>query len=230
MAEYPETIKEDLSHVRWICGSVLGGKTTIAKKLASDLDLEVYHIDSHWVEHFNRAEESKHPYMSWVDLSDLSKGRTPSDMRLWSEKDEKAGWIGFYQENFGMIIEDLLSLQKNKPIVAEGVTLPEDILDVSGYGRVICAVASHDFMDVVKDQRAKSPDETVKYAYDFEERWKKIHPEKASSTKRKGFSIHRWIRDQILEKAQKLKIEVIINDGSKSIEELAEMVREHFGL
>ena len=38
MAGYPKAIKEDRSHVRWICGSPFSGKTTVAKNFSAISD------------------------------------------------------------------------------------------------------------------------------------------------------------------------------------------------
>ena len=174
MAEYPETIKEDMSHMRWICGSSLGGKTTITKKLATKLDLDVYHIDSHWSDYFQRSDKAKHPHLYRGRLY-FEEGGTFAETELLPIEEQKTGLMRAYEECFGMIVEDPLHL--------------------------------------AEEDRA----------------WRKAHPNEVKQIKKQRFWIHRWVRDQVLEKAQSVGMMVIVNDGSRSIDELTETVREHFG-
>ena len=228
MAEYPETIKEDLSHVRWICGSVLGGKTTITKKLASKLEVQVHHIDSHYPQYFQRADEIKHPWLSSARAF-YDEGKTPAELALLPIEQQKEGWIGVYEETFPMIIEDLLACHNNKILITDGVTLPERICEVSPVENTLCLLAAKEFMRSIKEHRANNPDETI-FRPDESRKWREAHQKELRQIEKRGFWVAEWLRDQMLEKAQAVGMKVIINDGSKSIDELTEMVREHFGL
>jgi uridine kinase len=113
-------IKQQLAHVRWIGGSPCSGKSTITAILADKLGWTFYECDRHYDEHVKRSEPRLQPAMN--RLSGLSWDA------LWSQPVEQliAEAILAYREQFGMIVEDLLKLPRDTPILVEGAALLPD--------------------------------------------------------------------------------------------------------
>lgn len=113
----PAELRAGLRHVRWIGGAPGAGKSTIARRLADDLGLRLY-----TVEPFSRftgrvtAEEAPlmHAFMS-MDMDERWLLRSPGIMF--------ETFHGFHEEGFGLIVEDLLAMPADRPILAEGFKL-----------------------------------------------------------------------------------------------------------
>ena len=77
----------------------------------------------------------------------------------------------------------------------------------------------------------RNPEKTVAEEYVEEKRkWKKAHPDDFERMEKNEKRWWMWLKDYMYAKANELGIRTIINDGSKSIDELTEIVREHFRL
>ena len=230
MAKYPETIKEDLSHVRWICGSPFGAKTSIANILESQLGYFTYHMDAHIHEHRANADDVVHPLVcEHKALTNKIKEKYGFIFRTPLEA-LKPWWMSYYHSDFEFVLDDLKPYSKDKTVIVEGVTLPELILRVSKIENIVYLVASEDFAEQIWYQRLRNPDETTRPFIERYQAAKKKYPQESDSWDANALDDAYWMADLILESAKKHGIKTIINDGSKSIDELTEMVREHFGL
>lgn len=113
-------VKQQLAHVRWIGGSPCSGKSTITAILADKLGWSSYECDRHYDGHVKRSEPGQQPAMN--RLSGLSWDA------LWSQPVEQLieEEILAYGEQFAMIVEDLLALPRDTPILVEGAALIPD--------------------------------------------------------------------------------------------------------
>jgi hypothetical protein len=106
-----------LQHVRWIGGGSGAGKSTVARQLAADHGLRLYHTE---------------PFSKLVDRVD--PGATPLLLGFMAmDMDER--WVirppevmletfhGFQGEGFDLVIDDLLALPPDPPVLAEGFSL-----------------------------------------------------------------------------------------------------------
>ena len=109
------TLREQLRHVYWIAGGSAAGKSTIASRIAREGDLRVYSTDDVMADHARRGTTEDcpllHSFMS-MDMDDRWVNRSPTAML------ETFHW--FQGEGFSLILEDLLRLRRNTPIIVEG--------------------------------------------------------------------------------------------------------------
>jgi hypothetical protein len=101
-----------LSHVLWLGGISAVGKTTAALALARRHDLRLYSLDERRYDHASRlSPEPRSLDELWVDA-------TPFEIAVAFERSAR--------ERFRLVIDDLLSLPDDAPLIAEGhQLLPE---------------------------------------------------------------------------------------------------------
>lgn len=229
MREYSETIKEDLSHVRWICGPGLCGKTTIARKLASECDIDVYYMDPHWFANFQHAVREEQPCM--YELLQLVKnGGSAFDTLLWPQEKKRAFDLCMFHENFYMTIEELRHSKKMLIVLVEGVFPPEKVSEVSPKENAVCIVTTESFYREVEKERMRNPDETARQIVLSMQEWGRAHPNDIGRLVKNNTELWLWIGAHMAKKAREVGIRVITNDGTMNIDELTKMVREHFML
>jgi hypothetical protein len=103
-----------LERVLWLGGMSGVGKTTAARLFAHCHDLRLYSLDARTYEHANRLPPEPRPLEEiWIDM-------TPTALADWFE--EKA------RERFPLVVEDLLTVQDEAPIVAEGPQLLPELV------------------------------------------------------------------------------------------------------
>lgn len=110
-------LSEGLSHIYWLGGSPCAGKSSIAQLLARRHGLQVYSPDDHYLEHLDRADPLLQPNVYGA------KGKSWDE--IWSRPVDKAvsDEFAFYRQEFGMILDDLLALPRDRPVIAEGASL-----------------------------------------------------------------------------------------------------------
>ena len=111
-------LSDRLGHVRWLGGGSGAGKSTIAARLAEQHGLRVYGTDESIQDHMARSTAARHPLMHvfremtmderWVDR--------PPDVMLRT-------FHGFQGEAFEMIVDDVLALPHDRPVIVEGFRL-----------------------------------------------------------------------------------------------------------
>lgn len=107
-----------LRHVRWIGGGTGAGKSTVARRLAGSHDLHLYSTDDALSDHMPRMNPVDHPLVHAflaMDMDERWVNRPPSVML--------ETFHGFQGEGFELIVEDLLALPSDRPILAEGFRL-----------------------------------------------------------------------------------------------------------
>src|SRR6185369_17989391 len=109
------TLREHLRHVYWIAGGSAAGKSTIANRIARERGLHVYSTDDVMADHASRSAIEDCPLLHsfmLMDMDDRWVNRSPMTML------ETFHW--FQGEGFSLIIEDLLRLPHNTPVIVEG--------------------------------------------------------------------------------------------------------------
>lgn len=107
-----------LQHVRWIGGGTGAGKSTIARRLARAHGLRVYDSDRVIGEHARRSNSLKHPLVHRFMAMDMDERWVKRSPAVMLET-----FHGFQGEGFEFIVEDLLALPNDAPILAEGFRL-----------------------------------------------------------------------------------------------------------
>lgn len=112
----------DLKNVYWVGGSPCAGKSTICERLSEKYGLTYYCVDSHYEEHLARADAVRHPNV--VRLRNI----TWNDVFLRPVPDLLRDEIAFYHEVIELIVEDLLRLPVDRPVIAEGAALLPELV------------------------------------------------------------------------------------------------------
>ncbi|MFI7039794.1 shikimate kinase [Microbispora rosea] len=109
---------ERLRHVYWIGGGSGSGKSTIARRLADRYGMRLYDTDAVMPDHARRMPVEQAPYLgkfAAMDMDERWVARSPREML------DTFHW--FHGEGFKLIVEDLLALPADLPVVAEGFRL-----------------------------------------------------------------------------------------------------------
>src|SRR5437762_2347371 len=111
------TIAHDLAHVYWIGGSPCAGKSSIADALVETYGCELYRCDKAYFEHATKVTPEQQPvFHRLIHLSSEDLWMRPVAQQTTEE-------IALYHEEFPLIVENLLSRSRTKPIIAEGAAL-----------------------------------------------------------------------------------------------------------
>jgi hypothetical protein len=112
------TSDERLGRVHWIGGGSGAGKSTVARRLATELGLQVYDTDAVMADHVRRLDRSTTPFLERfleMDMDERWQRREPSEML------DTFHW--FRGEGFELIVDDLSALSRRGPVIAEGFRL-----------------------------------------------------------------------------------------------------------
>jgi hypothetical protein len=114
----PERLPAHLRHVRWIGGGSGAGKTTVARQLADDHGLRLYSCDATLAAHVGRLAPADAPLLQAFLSMDMDERwvNRPPDVML-----KTFPW--FAGEGFDLILDDLLALPQEPPILVEGFRL-----------------------------------------------------------------------------------------------------------
>ncbi|HET8806260.1 MAG TPA: hypothetical protein VFM47_07310 [Gaiellales bacterium] len=107
----------DLQHVRWIGGGSVAGKSTVARQLAADHGLRLYHTEP-FSKYVGRADPGATPLLQGfmaMDMDERWVNRSPAVML--------ETFHGFQGEGFRLVLEDLRALPADPPVLAEGFSL-----------------------------------------------------------------------------------------------------------
>lgn len=115
---HPERLSAHLHHVRWIGGGSGAGKSTTARQLAADYGLRLYSCDATIAAHVSRLSSADAPLLRAFLSMDMDERwvNRPPDIML-----KTFPW--FAGEGFNLILDDLLALPLDPPILVEGFRL-----------------------------------------------------------------------------------------------------------
>jgi hypothetical protein len=114
----PAILRERLRQVYWIGGGSCAGKSTVARRMAAEQDMQLYSTDDTMAEHFRRSTPEDCPLLqkfAAMNMDERWLNRSPATML------ETFHW--FQGECFGLIVEDLLRLPTDRKVVVEGFRL-----------------------------------------------------------------------------------------------------------
>ncbi|MEV3922644.1 shikimate kinase [Actinomadura coerulea] len=115
---HPDVARERLRHVYWIGGGSGAGKSTIARRIADRYGMQLYDTDAVMPDHARRMPAEEAPYLREFAAMDMDQrwvSRSPREML------DTFHW--YRGEGFGLIVEDLLALPADRPVLAEGFRL-----------------------------------------------------------------------------------------------------------
>ncbi len=219
MVSRADELKATLSHVLWIGGPPDAGKSTVADLLGGKYGLSVYHFDRRELDHIARADSGRHPA-----LHALGRGLAELDERAWLEEfwvqrsvaELARGTIATWSERVGLAAEDLLTMPRERPIVAEGPGFfPEAILPLlADPRRALWLAPTETFKRASHERRGKT-------AF----RWRTSDPDRAY---RNHVERDLLLAEHVRRRARELGLPVIEVDGARSREEVVAVVEARF--
>jgi hypothetical protein len=203
----------DLAHVFWIGGSPCSGKTSIAEALAEAYTLQLYHADQAYFRHANVVTPERLPiFHKLVHLS-------ADELWMRSVEEQVAEEVMLYQEEFPLILDDLLALPATRPILAEGAALlPESVVPFLR--------AAHHAIWIV-------PTPTFQVTHYAQRTWAQevVAP---CADPRQAFEnwMQRDIRfaEHVKHSARRVNMRTLVVDGGCSLGETTAIVERHFQL
>jgi len=146
-------LRQQLRHVFWIGGSIGARKSTTAEKLAERHGLRVYHFDRREPFHIHRSIPGEQPNL----IRFMS--RTMDERWVLRSAQEMATEVmACWSERFPMLVDDLLHLPGEGPIIAEGAGLFPDLLALllADAHHAVWLVASPAFIEQVRESRERT--------------------------------------------------------------------------
>jgi hypothetical protein len=135
-------LRARLRHVCWIGGGSGAGKSTMARRLAARVGLRYYSTDDAMADHGRRIAQADSPYLSAFAAMDMDERwvRRPPDVML-----ETFHW--FRGEGFGLIVDDLLGLPRDRGVIAEGFRLLPHLVQplLAAPGRAVWLLPTPEF-------------------------------------------------------------------------------------
>ena len=211
-------LAQKLSHVLWIGGSPCAGKSTISHTIAQIYVFLDYHLDAWSSNHFARRVASGDTVArAFLEMS--------MDQR-WVERSVEVlvqEAITSWSSNFHLVIEDLLALPTENFIIAEGNFFPESVAPyLSSPHQATWLVSTTTFCEQGRRQRWAEQARRM--------RRDGIYEEGSDPEKRKQNVISRdyQLADYVKKQVETLNLPVVEVDGSRSREEMTELVESHF--
>jgi len=207
------TCTHRLSHVFWIGGSPCSGKSTVAATLAGPYGLTVYTCDDAVERHVRLAGPDRAPVMHRLANASCDElWMRPLEQQISEE-------IRFYEEEFPFILNDLLALPGDCPVIAEGAALMPRLLEGIGIvpGRSIWLVPAPAFQCEHYERRDWRHD-TLAGCSDRDQAWANWMARDI------GFARH------VADEAAALGRTCIVVDGTRPLDAICDEVRRHLGL
>jgi hypothetical protein len=209
---HPE-LQAALRHIRFIGGGSGAGKSTVARRLAANHGLRLYHAEplSKYADRTNAADAPLlHAFLA-MDMDERWLNRSPQVMLRT--------FHGFQGEQFDLLLDDLLGLPREPPVLVEGFTLlPRLVAPIlSGPGQAVWLIPTPEFRRAAFDARGSTWD----------------IPRKTSDPDRALANLlerDRLFTDALLREATALDLPVIRVDFGVSVDDLTDRVAEVLGL
>lgn len=116
--------KPRFDHVLWLGGMSGVGKTTSGRAVARKFDLRFYSLDSYTLDHHqNRLKPHEHPALTWFTTGSVEERWVHITGREIADRFEAAS-----RERFAIVLDDLLALPSDAPILVEGPQLLPDLV------------------------------------------------------------------------------------------------------
>lgn len=147
----PTELAARLGHVHWIGGGSGAGKSTVARRLADRHGWRRYATDDVMPEHARRTTPREAPLLHEflaMDMDERWVNRSPETML------ETFPW--FHGEAFGLIVEDLLGMEREPCVVVEGFRLLPRLVKplLTTAGHAVWLLPTRDFRHAAFKSRA----------------------------------------------------------------------------
>jgi shikimate kinase len=205
-----QELRQALSHVLWIGGATDTGKTTVSQIIAGRYGLQVYGYDRHDLAQIKRLAQTKANYRAFLAAS-------VDDNWVHPEPEELLQFtLQAFRDRFPLVVEDLLALPREPMVVAEGHGLTPELL---------CPMLSskHQAIWLVPTEAFKWASMKRRHKPSFRDQTS--DPERATSN---VFARDMLLAEHVKAGAQSRGLRVYEVDGSRSAEEVAVLIEQHF--
>lgn len=208
-------VRERLGHVFWIGGGSGSGKSTIARRLADRHGMRLFDTDAAMPGHARRMPPRQSPYLREFAAMTM-------DQR-WVDRSPRAMLDTFHWyrgEGFELIVEDLLGLPADRPVVVEGFRLlPGLVLPLlARESQAVWLLPTPEFRQAVFDTRGGREWGFIAKTGDPERALQNVLERDAMFT------------DRLTEQTRHLGLHVLEVDSTVTEENLARRVSALFGL
>lgn len=205
-----QEIKEQLARVLWIGGATDAGKSTIAQRLGERYGMHVYHYDKSDVDQLGKLAKIDTKIRRFVDASLDERWVDPEPEAMF------AFLMHSFPRRFPLVIEDVLALPDDKPVIVEGFSLLPELIHptLTSPNQVVWLVPTEKFKWESMARRGKPS---------FGKKTK--DPERA---KMNLFNRDKILADYYREQVPSYGYTLYEVDGSRSIDEMTELVEKHF--
>jgi hypothetical protein len=203
----------DLQHVRWIGGGSGAGKSTVARQLARDHGLRLYHAEP-FSKYVGRADPGATPLLQEfmaMDMDERWVNRSPAVML--------ETFHGFQGEGFDLVLDDLRALPPDPPVLAEGFSLLPRLVAplLSGPRQAVWLLPTPEFRGAAFESRGST--------------W--TIPNKTSDPQRALANLlarDQLFTDQLRAQARAAGLQIVDVDGSLDVTESVARVGEALGV
>ncbi len=214
-AERTQRLRGQLQHVYWIGGGSGSGKSTIGRRIADRYGMRVYATDEVMPVHARRMPADQTPYLrafAAMTMDERWVTRTPQEML------DTFHW--FHGEGFDLIVEDLVQLAGEQPVIAEGFRLLPDLVKplLAQQSRAVWLLPTPEFRREVFDSRGGP-------AWGFLAKTGDPHRALHNLLER-----DRLFTDRLKELTQRLDLATITVDHTGSEDAVAQRIATMFGL
>jgi len=211
-------VAKDLSHVLWIAGSPCSGKSAISHAIARISVFLDYHVDAWARNHLAR----------WIAAGDTEARaflKMSMDQR-WIQRSVETlveETIESWTRDFHFVIEDLLALPKENIIIAEGNFFPACVVPyLYDPHQAIWLVPTNPFCEQARRRkRAELMRRQKRHG---------VYNEGSDPEKRMRNLIERdcQLAHYVKQQAEERHLPIYEVDGSRSLDEMIELVEKHF--
>jgi hypothetical protein len=134
-------MKHKLENVFWLGGSPCAGKSSISEILTKRYNLNLYRVDEAFEIHVRQLDPQLHAaLLKWCSATWNERWTQPIETLVQEA-------ILCYREHFTLVLNDVVNLPKNKPLLVEGTALlPGGLNDVlPNLNQTIWVVPTPDF-------------------------------------------------------------------------------------
>ncbi len=205
-----QELRQTLAHILWIGGATDAGKTTVSRIIAGRHGFQVYNYDRHDLPQIERLAQTDARYRAFLAASLDENWVDPEPEALLGRS------LQAFRDRFPLVVEDLRALPREALVLAEGFGLtPELVAPVLSSRRQAIWLVPTEAFKWVSMQRRSKPSFRAETS----------NPERAT--------INLFRRDMLLGEyikthAQSRGLTAYEVDGSRSAEEMAALIEEHF--
>lgn len=205
-------LSQRLAHVYWMGGAPCSGKSSISEMLTEAHGWQQYRCDDHLPRHIAEADPGTQPALARLN------GLTWDEIWLRPVEEMVVDEIHIYEAEFPVILDELLAMPADRPLLAEGAALLPHLVEplVSSASQALWVVPTPAFLHERYPKRGEWVGEILAQC---------SRPDEAfSNWMSRDAAFAAWIAAQ----ARRCGFRVVMVDGQRSIAQNAAAVYQHY--